>query len=60
MLTFLVIRNFNITVSTTLKYCYKKTLNRKLKLLGGAMKYFAKKLLMKYVCPWPPGLRNVF
>ena len=37
--------NLNITVSTTLKYCYKKTLNNKLNLIGGAMKYFSKKLL---------------
>ena len=39
MLTSLVIWNLNITMSTTLKYCYKQALNRKLKLLGGAMKY---------------------
>ena len=32
-------------MSTTLRYCYKKALNRKLKLMGGAMKYFQKKLL---------------
>ena len=35
----------NITVSTTLKQCYKKALNKKLKLMGAAMKYFSKKLL---------------
>ena len=29
-LTSLVIWNLNITVSTTLKYCYKKDLNKKL------------------------------
>ena len=29
----------------TLKYCYKKALNKKLKLMGGAMKCFSKKLL---------------
>ena len=34
-----------ITVSTTLKCYYKKTLNKKLKLSGGAMKYFPKQLL---------------
>ena len=34
-----------ITVSTTLKCCYKKALNKKLKLSGGAMKYFPKRLL---------------
>ena len=45
MLTSSVIWNLNITVSTTLKYCYKKLLNEKLKLLGGALKYFPKKLL---------------
>ena len=42
MLTSLVIWNLNITVGTNLKYCYKKTLNKKLKLMGGAMKYFLK------------------
>ena len=45
MLTSLVISNLNITVNTTLKYCYKQALNKKLKLMGGAMKYFLKKLL---------------
>ena len=44
MLTFLVILNLNMTVSTTLKYCYKKALNKKLKLMGGAMKYFSIKI----------------
>ena len=29
--------NLNITVSTTLKYCYKKALNKKLKLMGGVI-----------------------
>ena len=45
ILTSLLIWNLNITVSITLKYCYKKALNKKLKLMGGAMKYFPKKLL---------------
>ena len=45
MLTYLVILNLNITVSTTLKYCCKKVLNNKLKLMEGAMKYLPKKLL---------------
>ena len=45
ILTSLVILNLNITVSTTLKYHYKQALNKKLKLMGGAMKYFLKKLL---------------
>ena len=45
MLTLLVICSFNITVSTTLKYCYEQVLNKKLKMIGGAIKYFAKKLL---------------
>ena len=45
MLISLVIWNLNITVSTTLKYSYKKALNKKLKLIGGTMKYFPKKLL---------------
>ena len=44
-LTSLVIWNSNITVSTILKYCYKKALNKKLKLMGGALKYLPKKLL---------------
>ena len=43
MLTSLVIWNLNITVSTALKYCYKKALNKKLKFMAGAMKYFPKK-----------------
>ena len=34
----------NITVSTTLKYYHKQALSKKLKLMGGAMKYFSKKL----------------
>ena len=45
MLTSLVIWNLNITMSTSLKYCYKYSLNWKLKLMGGAIKYFLKKLL---------------
>ena len=45
MLTSLVISNLNIVVSTTLKYCYKKALNKKLRLMGGALKYFPKKLV---------------
>ena len=43
MLTSSVIRNLNITVSTTMSYCYKKALNKKLKLMGGATKYFLNK-----------------
>ena len=45
MLTSLVILNLDITVSTTLKYCYKKALNKKIKLMEGAMRHFLKKLL---------------
>ena len=45
MLTSLVIWNLDITVSTTLKYCYKSALNKKIKLMWGTMKYFRKKLL---------------
>ena len=41
----LVIWNLNITVSATMKYCYKSALNKKVKLMGGAMKHFLKKLL---------------
>ena len=33
------------TCSTTMKYCYKQALNKKLELMGGTMKYFLKKLL---------------
>ena len=45
VLTSLVIWNLNIAVITTLKYCYKKALKKKLKLMGGAIKYLMKKLL---------------
>ena len=45
MLTSLVIWNLNITVSTTLEYCYRYALNRKLKLMGWAKKYFVKEIL---------------
>ena len=44
ILTSLVIWHLNITVSTTL-YCYKNALNKKLKFMGGSMKYFPKKLM---------------
>ena len=44
-ISFLVIWNLNITVSTTMKYCYEKALNKNLKLMGRAMKNFLKKLL---------------
>ena len=45
MVTSLMIWNLNTTVSTTLKYYYKQALNKKLTLMGGAMKYFLEKLL---------------
>ena len=45
MLTSLVISNLNIAGSNTLKYCHSKPLNKKLKMMGGAMKYISKKLL---------------
>ena len=45
MLTSSVICSLNITVSTTLKYCNKKALNKKLKMMIEAIKYFPKKLL---------------
>ena len=61
MLTSLVILNLNITVSTTLKYCYKKAFKKKLKMMGGTMKYFPKSYwVMKYVGLWSPGLRYCF
>ena len=37
MVTSSVIWNLNTTVSTTLKYCYQKASNKKLKLVGGTM-----------------------
>ena len=44
-ISFLVIWNLNITVSTTMKYCYQKALNKNLKLMQRAIKNFLKKLL---------------
>ena len=41
----------NVTVSTTLKYYHKQALNKKLKLMGGAMKYLAL---------WSLGVRHFF
>ena len=35
----------NTNVNTTLKYCYKRALNKELKLIEGVMKIFTKKLL---------------
>ena len=56
MLTSLVILNLNIAVSTSLKYYYKKAWNKKLKLMGGAIKYFPNKLLghetFRYMVTW--------
>ena len=43
--TALVIWNLNITVNATAKYSYKSALNEKVRLMGGTMKYFLKKLL---------------
>ena len=64
MLTSSVIWNLNITVSTTLKYFYKKVLNKKVKLMEGAMKswnIFQKNYWpMKYWGLWSPGLRMFF
>ena len=37
--------DLNITVSTTLNYYHKQASNKKLKLMGGAMKCFLEKLL---------------
>ena len=51
----------NIVVCTTLKYCYKQAFNKKLKLMGGTMKYFLKNYwAMKYLALWSPGLQIVF
>ena len=43
--------DLNIIVNATLKYYNKQTLNKKLKLMDGAMKYLAL---------WSPGLQNIF
>ena len=48
-------------VSTILKLCYKKALNKKLKLIGGTMKFFRKHYwVMKYLFLWSPRLRIFF
>ena len=44
MLASLVISDLNIIVSVTREYCYKKVLNKKLKLMGEAMKVFSEKI----------------
>ena len=48
--------DLNITVSATLKYYHIQALNKKLKLMGGAMKYFPEKLLgheiLSFVVSW--------
>ena len=48
--------DLNITVSTTLNYYHKQASNKKLKLMGGAMKYFREKLLgheiFSSMVPW--------
>ena len=60
-LTSLEIWNLNINVSATLKYCYKKAINKELKLMGEAMKYFPKKLMGHEIFrSRDSGLRNVF
>ena len=38
------VSDLNISVSTTLKYYHNEALNKKLKLMGGAMKYFSKNI----------------
>ena len=52
--------DLNITVSTTLKYYHKQTSNKKLKLMGDAMKYFREKLLgheiFSSMVPWAMNL----
>ena len=40
----------NTNVNTTLKYYRRQTLNKKLKLMGGAINFFMKKLLCHE--PW--------
>ena len=48
--------DLSITVNTTLKYYYMQALDKKLKLMGGAMKYFFTKLLgheiFSSMVPW--------
>ena len=48
--------DLNITMSISLKYHHKQALNKKLKLMGGAMKYFLEKLLgheiFSFMVPW--------
>ena len=53
------IRSFsplNINLNTTMKYYRTQALNKKLKLMGGAMKFFTKKLLgheiFSSMIPW--------
>ena len=53
------IRSFsplNANLNTTTKYYRKQALNKKLKLMGGAMKFFTKKLLgheiFSSMIPW--------
>ena len=53
--------DLNITMSISLKYHHKQALNKKLKLMGGAMKYFLEKLLgMKYLALWSPRLQSLY
>ena len=51
--------DLNITVSTNFKYYHKQALNKKLKLMGRAMKYFPEKLLgheiLSSMVPYPPA-----
>ena len=35
----------NTNVNTTLKYCRKQALNKELRLIGGVIRFFTKKLL---------------
>ena len=48
--------DLNITVSTNFKYYHKQGLNKKLNLMGGAIKYFPEKLLgheiLSSIVPW--------
>ena len=40
-----IIVNVNFFSDLKFEYCYKKALNKKLKLMGGTMKFFSKKFL---------------
>ena len=51
----------NIKVNTVMKYYHNQAINRKLKLMAGAMNLFREKLLcLKHLALWPTVLRKFF